>query len=135
MHYGESRMICNICPSRNTISNALSNAQRVLRHLNQTTSKYSKDSVQKRIGQRIGQRYNWFNSHHSCRYAGNGCSEFQSKQRELQIIEQKLNDTMNILLSFINTLEDKERNSIRSQLFHLFRGHYPLAAQEINKIR
>lgn len=131
MHYGESRMICNICPSRNTISNALSNAQRILRHLNQTTSKYSKDSVQKRIGQ----RYNWFNSHHSCRYAENGCSEFQSKQRELQIIEQKLNDTMNILLSFINTLEDKERNSIRSQLFHLFRGHYPLAAQEINKIR
>lgn len=130
MHFGQSQMMCQICPSKRSISSAISNAERILQNLNRITHAHftNKKNQKNAFNSKL------FDSHYSCQFTGGSCSTFMNKKRELNRIEEQLNSQLSIVVNSFHDIEDTEQSKIKYQLFQLFRGYYPKAAQAIERI-
>jgi hypothetical protein len=127
MHPFHTKMMCQMCPDKKRIKSALNDATSIYQRMQQLLDRNYPSPGE------IKKHRSLFDSHMSCRFTGNSCSEFSKSIRELHLIEEQLETCYHRIIKSFENLDVGRVEILKHRLFELCRGHYPKAASFIQR--
>lgn len=124
-------MMCSCCSDKNNAKHKINDARRILNLLERRVDKrelrpFMRGVEHNKVLRKLA------NSHNHVHFMCGTCR--QVNIRELNIIENEVNEYLAATILYMDTIEKDRAYSLKIELFNLFRGHYPIAARLIDRI-
>ncbi|RRJ54633.1 hypothetical protein EHV15_34110 [Paenibacillus oralis] len=122
MQFFYQQMLCQTCPDKRRVQQALDEAKRITNRLREMMDDKSRMLHTQNV------RATLFHTPIQCSASENSCNEFSQYENDLRLAVRELEATFLAFQEELQGLEEKKALARKGRAFDLLRGYYPKAA-------